>query len=186
MNTFNKNVGRTICIFLLLTLLYVGLCSGRAPEFSQDVAMVVEEFHEVNGSNYSILVAGADIEEKNAQFVLYDKEEKVINVWTVSEGEFFILKDGETFYFSATSESIVASDNTIKVHLTEIDSGYYSLPGKGSPAVADSPPIEYTPAVEYTSDKHEYAAVALVLLYFIVAIILPLILLFLIFYYHNL
>ena len=72
---------------------------------------------------YSILVEEANIKEKKAQFVLY-KEERGIDFITVSDGEFFILSDGENFYFSATLDSVFRSEDSIKVGLTGKDYDY--------------------------------------------------------------
>ena len=79
---------------------------------------------------YSILVEEANIKEKKAQFVLY-KEERGIDFITVSEGEFFILSDGENFYFAATLDSVFRSEDRIKVGLTDKD--YYYEVYKYSP-----------------------------------------------------
>ena len=83
--------------------------------------MAVGEHLELD-EGYSILVEEANIKEKKAQFVLY-KEERGIDLITVSEGEFFILSDGENLYFAATLDSVFRSEDWIKVGLTGKD--YY-------------------------------------------------------------
>jgi hypothetical protein len=101
MNTFNKNVRRTVSIFVLLTLC-VGLC------------------FEVAAFPYSIKVEGSDHDRGIAWFVLY-KEGIMVGEGYASSGNRFSLDDGEIFHFEATLDSIFRSDDTTMVHLTEYD-----------------------------------------------------------------
>lgn len=106
--------------------------------------MAIKETRKFDGG-YSITVVYADIVKKTAQFVLY-KEGRGIEVLTVSEGEFFILSDGKIFYFSATLDSVIRSEDIIKVHLTGTDDYYNAL------IISEFPPYTPTPAYAPTSD----------------------------------
>lgn len=117
MNLFNKNVHRTISIFVFLALC-VGLCL-EAAAFPPDV-MAVGELHQLEGG-YSITAAEANAEEGTARFRLLYQEVEIIDEKDVNRGERFHLNDGDKFHFEATLESVFCSDYTTMVHLIDYD-----------------------------------------------------------------
>jgi len=109
---FNKNVRRTISIFLLLTL-YVGLCFEAAALEEMEIG----DIHEFEGG-YSIKVETADVDTGEAEFVLYE-DGRAVDETTVRSGKWFSLDDGGIFHFEAILDYVYRSDHTIMVHLAD-------------------------------------------------------------------
>ena len=143
MDMFNKNVHRTISIFVLLTL-YLGLCL-EAAAFPPDV-MAVGELHELDGG-YSIIAAGADVELGVAFFVLVDEEGRAVDEKDVIYGETFILNDREFFHFEATLESVFRSDYTTMVHVIDYDWWGGPEPEIPTPEPTEEPVISFYPII---------------------------------------